>query len=348
VTGSVTIMVVEDSPTQAEELKHVLGEGGYDVTAVSSAEEALRVIHELRPALVVTDIVMPGMDGYELCRRIKSQKALEGIPVILLTSLSSPHDVIKGLECGADNFVRKSHDRDYLLSRIRHILTNQELRSTERLRVGLEIDFAGQRHFVSSERQQILDFLISTYEDTVLINDELVARQEELARSYRSLGGLYRIADGLNRCTTEQEVAERALERALELPGVEAGWIFMREGESGVRAVASHGLPPSLDAPGGLESDCLCRRQLLAGELTDAVIVVECERLWKTADLHDLRYHVSVPLRIDNRVVGLMNFASTSTNSSPASISRSSSCSSAGSSRRRKCSHHAFFSSWRK
>jgi len=307
-----TVLVVEDSPTQAAELEHVLGEAGYGVVVAGSGEEALRTAPALRPALVVTDVVMPGIDGYELCRRLKSQRELKQIPVILLTSLSSPQDVIRGLECGADNFVRKPYDRDYLLARIRQIVLNQELRRGERPHGGLEIQFAGERHLIGSERQQILDFLISTYEDTVLINEKLEARQEELERSHRSLGGLYRIADGLNLCTSEQEVAERALELALELPGVAAAWMFVREGDAGVRPAAARGLPPPLDGPEALEGDCLCRRRLLAGELTDAVTVVECERLRRTADRHDLRCHVSVPLWVEGRVAGMLNFAGVS------------------------------------
>ena len=77
------------------------------------------------PHLVISDIVMPVMDGYELCRRIKTDKNLESLPVLLLTSLSDPKDVLKGLECLADNFVVKPYDQTLLLARIEAIFGNQ-------------------------------------------------------------------------------------------------------------------------------------------------------------------------------------------------------------------------------
>jgi two-component system, cell cycle sensor histidine kinase and response regulator CckA len=100
----------------------------------------------------------------------------------LVTSLSGPQDVLKGLECGADNFIRKPYDAKYLLSRVEYILANLELRKTERMRVGVQLSFAGQKYFITAEKQQILDLLISTYEGAIQINAELIAKQRELTR----------------------------------------------------------------------------------------------------------------------------------------------------------------------
>ena len=76
---------------------------------------------------------------------------------------------------------------------------------------------------------------------------------------------MYNIAAGLNHALTEREVAEAALERALEMPGIQAGWISLREGESGFRIAATRNLPPALMAPGALDGDCKCRKLLLSG-----------------------------------------------------------------------------------
>lgn len=125
---SAGILIAEDSRTQAEHLQHLLEESGFKVTAVSDGSQALEAAREHKPSLVISDIMMPEMDGYELCREIKSDAQLKDVPVILLTSLSSPDDVIQGLQCGADNFIKKPYNEKHLLSRIDYILANQALR----------------------------------------------------------------------------------------------------------------------------------------------------------------------------------------------------------------------------
>jgi len=306
----IEILVVEDSPTQAVRLQHLLEEYGYKVKVAANGKEALAAARQQKPALIISDILMPEMDGYMFCKEVKSQEKLKDIPVILLTSLSSPIDIIKGLQCGSDNFIRKPYDEKYLLARINYILTNRETRKSEKTQVGMEIDFAGQRHFITSEKRQIFDLLISTYEEAVHMNEELKARQKDLARSYQSLNALYRISEGLNQCTSEQEVAERSLERSLELPDVHAGWFVVRNGKSDFRVVAVGGLPAALTRAGMLDGDCLCRRNLLSSNFPQASNILECERLQNArGKTGGLRYHASVPIWIGTQLLGIMNLA---------------------------------------
>ena len=295
------ILAVEDSPTQAEHLRYLLEEGGYTVTVASNGLLALDAARRRKPSLIISDIVMPQMDGYQLCREIKFDPQLKDIPVVLITSLSSPQDVIKGLECGADSFIRKPYDEKYLLSRIEYLRANQALRQKEQTQMGLEIYLGGQRHFITAERQQIFDLLVSTYEEAVRLN-------EGLNRSNEWLHGLYRIAEGLNQAQNEREVCEITLAAAMELPGVRTGWIFLREGESDARLAALSGLPPVLGSPRALEGDCHCRRLLLGGEFTQATPILECEQLLKAGGSeYAPRYHASIPLWSGNRVFGVMN-----------------------------------------
>jgi signal transduction histidine kinase len=174
------ILIVEDSPTQAEKLKHLLEEQAYTVVVAANGKDALASARERHPTLIISDIVMPEMDGYALCKAIKSDKELKGIPVILLTSLTSVEDVVQGLECGADNFIRKPYDEKYLLSRIDYILLNRELRKDQKMQMGVEIRLGGRTHYITSERQQILDLLISAYEEAIHINKQLKAVNKEL------------------------------------------------------------------------------------------------------------------------------------------------------------------------
>lgn len=174
------ILIVEDSPTQAERLRHLLETAGYRPRVARDGDTALALLQEQTFALVVTDIVMPGMDGYALCAAIKADEDLRELPVILLTSLSEPQDIIRSLECGADNFLRKPYEGQHLIARISNILTSRELRLSGRLQVGLEVYLAGEKHLINAERQQILDFLLSTYEEIAQVNDALAAKNAEL------------------------------------------------------------------------------------------------------------------------------------------------------------------------
>ncbi|MBI2748067.1 MAG: response regulator [Burkholderiales bacterium] len=185
--SGVEILVAEDSATQREQLAHLLQEHGYSVTAAGNGTEALAAARRSKPTLVVSDIVMPEMDGYGLCKALRSDDALKDVPVVLLTSLSDVRDVISGLECGADNFIRKPYEERYLLSRIEYLLMNLELRKNQKMRMGIEISLGGQRHFITSERQQILDLLISTYEQATYINKELETANRELRAVNRDL-----------------------------------------------------------------------------------------------------------------------------------------------------------------
>jgi two-component system, cell cycle response regulator len=182
-TEQLEIFIVEDSRTQAERLKHILELENFRVTWAQNGKEALARLEQYHPAMVISDILMPEMDGFELCRQIKSDHRLRNVPVILLTSLASMGDVLNGLKCGADNFITKPYNEDFLLSRIRYILLNQNLRKVSTLQMGMEIYFEGQKHYINSERVQILDLLISTFESAVSKNLELEAANRELAKA---------------------------------------------------------------------------------------------------------------------------------------------------------------------
>ncbi len=306
----VAILIAEDSPTQAEKLKHLLETRGYTVRAASNGRQALALAQQKSPTLVISDIVMPEMDGYTLCKEIKAREGLKAVPVILVTELSTVDDVIRGLECGADSFVRKPYESRYLLGRVDYALANRRLDERTKLQLGVEISFGGRKYFITSERQQILDLLISTYEEAVHMNEELRTKQEELLRSYQSLKTVLRVAESISHCTTETSVLENSLGRAMELPGVQAGWISLRNGESGFRLAASRGLPPALHAPKAMEGDCLCRRKLLAGELDRVANILECERIQMAeGDKQGLHYHASIPLWVGDNVVGVLNLA---------------------------------------
>ena len=173
------ILIIEDSPTQSAQLRHILESNGYRVISAGNGREALALIPGQKPSLIISDVIMPEIDGYELCRRIKEREDCRDIPVILLTSLSDPHDVIRGLECGADNFITKPCDGEHLLSRVEYLLESRKECHVE-ARPGLEIHFAGQRYCITADRRRILDLLLCTYETAIRKNSELIRARNEL------------------------------------------------------------------------------------------------------------------------------------------------------------------------
>ena len=174
------ILIAEDSLTQAQRLERILQQHGYHVTVTSNGRLALESARRRKPTLIISDVVMPDMDGYELCRQIKSDASLADIPLILVTTLSDPQEVIRGLECRADNFILKPYDETYLLNRVRFVLLNREVHQSERAGMGVEIFFNGHKHFITSDRLQILNLLLSTYEAAIQRNGELSLAQHGL------------------------------------------------------------------------------------------------------------------------------------------------------------------------
>jgi two-component system, sensor histidine kinase and response regulator len=202
--SKIEILVVEDSSIQAELLRRTLTSHGYTVTIARHGAHALAIVRERPPTMILSDIAMPVMDGYAMCHAIKSDPALKDIPIILLTALSDPEDIIRGLNAKADNYLTKPYDEHTLITRIEHLLANQELRKDARIQIGIEIFFAGKKHVIDADRRQILDLLISTFEDAVQQNRELVNRTQALQaseESYRALlektfSGFYRATSG--------------------------------------------------------------------------------------------------------------------------------------------------------
>lgn len=184
--NTTSILVVEDSPTQAAQLSRTLRNNHYDVSVTHNGAAALEFLRSDRPTLIISDVVMPEMTGYDLCAQIKADEKHKDLPVILLTSLSDPRDVIKGLQCGADSFIVKPYDEAALLTRIQYILANQKLRKDTGSQMGVEILFGGQKHLIRSDRFQMIDLLLSTYETAVQKNLALSRAKDEADRANRA------------------------------------------------------------------------------------------------------------------------------------------------------------------
>lgn len=174
------ILIVEDSPVEAELLRRTLTRAGYAVTVAHDGAEGLRTARGHRPALVMSDINMPEMDGYQLCHAIKYDEELWNIPLILLTVLSEPEDIISAINCGADAYIVKPFAEKNLLSRIRSLLNAPILRPRLEERRQELLEYGGRVQTISGGGQQILNLLLSLYENTLNQNAELFTTQNQL------------------------------------------------------------------------------------------------------------------------------------------------------------------------
>jgi len=200
-----TILVVEDEPVQAMKLQLILHEHGFRASVARSAEEALAMMGAMVPRLVISDIVMPGMDGYSLCERIRAVDRYRNTRIILLTSQSEPADVLRGLASGADNFVVKPFDVTDLLETVGRVLAVEPAGEDGRPVTAMPIAFGNLEFRIRSSRRQILNFFLSAYEGAL-------RKAQELARAHNDLKSLAGTLEGMvqERTTAlSAEVAER-------------------------------------------------------------------------------------------------------------------------------------------
>ncbi|RJP87632.1 MAG: response regulator [Desulfobacteraceae bacterium] len=209
------LLIVEDSAIQAQMLKRILEKAGYAVAVAKNGVEGLIMAKESLPALIISDIVMPEMDGFDLCKQIKADPLLKEVAVVLLTSLTGLIDIFKGLSCGADDFITKPYEEVYLLSNIRRTLDARQFRKGEegRPKETVDITVAGAKYRIEASRNQIIDFLLSAYETAVHKNKELINAEEKLKTLNESLEKqVEERTEALNQKINEHKLAAEALQ----------------------------------------------------------------------------------------------------------------------------------------
>jgi DNA-binding response OmpR family regulator len=116
------ILIVDDSPFNVDLLEQELEDLGYATLTASNGQEAVDLVHAEKPDLVLLDVMMPIMDGFEACRLLKEDEATRLTPIIIMTALDRLEDRIKGIEAGADDFLTKPYNEQELIARIRTAL----------------------------------------------------------------------------------------------------------------------------------------------------------------------------------------------------------------------------------
>jgi two-component system, sensor histidine kinase and response regulator len=177
------ILVVDDSATQLEAARMVLEDHGFQVDGARTAEEAIEKVRNGHYDLLLSDVVMPGMSGFELCAHLRGELFRE-LPIILLTSLSDPRDIVRGLECGADNYITKPYRPEHLARRVRDVIENHQLRQAAEPDGPVSINFLGETFSITSNPPQILALLLSSFEELIRTNDALQESQRLLAEAH--------------------------------------------------------------------------------------------------------------------------------------------------------------------
>ena len=116
------IMVIDDEEDILELARYNLEREGYEVSCLISGEEAIETIEDKKPDLVLLDLMLPGMDGYEICKMMKRDEKIQHIPIIMLTAKGEESDIVTGLELGADDYITKPFSPKVLIARLRTVL----------------------------------------------------------------------------------------------------------------------------------------------------------------------------------------------------------------------------------
>ncbi len=125
------VLVVDDEEDIRELVRYNLSKAGYDVVCAASGEEALIAARQVRPMLVLLDIMLPGIDGLEVCKRLKEDAALKNIPIVMVSARGEETDVVTGLELGADDYISKPFSPSVLLARVKSVIRRGQVGPTD-------------------------------------------------------------------------------------------------------------------------------------------------------------------------------------------------------------------------
>jgi len=265
------VLVVEDSPTQARLLRLILEAEGFTVDVAADGQAGLTRLAEAPFDLVLSDVLMPGLTGFELCRMIKADPALSHVPVVLVTTLRDPLEIVQALEVGADTFIRKPYEPDALVVRLRSLLARRahatDVAATPRRRreddpsFRMEAVFNGKTISVPGNGDQILRLLLGTFEDVVRANTLLREREEELSVAKQALEEAARMKD----------IFFATLSHELRTPLTAiVGWVhILKEGQTDPAVVrrAVETIERNLDVQNTLIADLLDVSRIVSGKL---------------------------------------------------------------------------------
>jgi CheY-like chemotaxis protein len=167
------ILLVEDTLTQALMMEHILQSQNFQVSIVKDGQKALTFLTAQKPDLILSDISMPEVDGYELCRRVKEDPQTRGIPFVLLSSFHDAAEIVKVVNSGADSFMLKRFDQQYVIENLKNVLANGAL---EHSSDNISLKYSQVDYSISRDPQRLASMLLAAFKTVVhlipLIKDE--------------------------------------------------------------------------------------------------------------------------------------------------------------------------------
>ncbi|HSL29048.1 MAG TPA: response regulator [Anaerolineales bacterium] len=208
-----TVLIIDDEPTARETVVSMLEGEGYDIQLAKDGIEALQMLEQIQPDVILLDIMLPGMDGFQVCRQIRATVPLAEVPILMLTALDDRDSLLRALEAGADDFLSKPVDRRELIARVRTITRLNRYRTLmeqrENIRQMAERVVAAQeeeRQRISRELHDDLGQALTTHllslrnlqEDLSIPVEEMFAQLQALYnQSYEVLVKIRRLARDL-------------------------------------------------------------------------------------------------------------------------------------------------------
>ncbi len=175
------VLIVEDSSIQAEIIRRVVADAGYQVALATNGQTGLEVARKIQPDLILSDVNMPLMNGFELCRAIRADEKLGRKCVVMLTTLIEVKGILEALNSGADDYLLKPFKPETLLRVVRNNLTNSTYFDNDKQTFRVTLPDGG-RHEVRANPRQTLNLLVSTYSNVVEQNHELIKMRNEVVR----------------------------------------------------------------------------------------------------------------------------------------------------------------------
>ena len=177
--GRSRLLVVDDNPVNRQFLEDELTDEGYLVSTAEDGEDALQKVATESPDLILLDVMMPKLDGYETCRRLKSDSRTILIPVVMVTALTATHERIKGIEAGADDFLSKPYNRLELLTRVRSLLKlkrhTDELENAETVLFTLALSVEAKDPYTNDHCDRLARLSVALGEKLGLTQEQLKA-----------------------------------------------------------------------------------------------------------------------------------------------------------------------------
>ena len=182
------VLAVDDNEQNLQLLEEYLSTWGYDVVLARDGREALQRYPDVNPAVIVLDVMMPVMDGYEACGSIKSESMGRTIPILMLTALTGTEDKIKALECGADDFLNKPINKDELRTRVRSLIKirnlRKELDSSENIIMSLGTALENKDPHAAGHVQRVAEYAARLAQKLGMSRDEVETITKEIGRAH--------------------------------------------------------------------------------------------------------------------------------------------------------------------